>query len=364
MKNHSIKYFVSLIICFSMSHVFAQETISWKEALKQKQEWYASPEAISIANNVLLYQSENGGWPKNIDMADPITKEEVNELKRTNGKHINETTIDNRATYPQIEYLAKVYTASNNKKYKQACLDGIKYMLDAQYPNGGWPQFYPLRKGYYTHITFNDGAMIGVMEFLKRVANNEFNFINKELQEKANIAVTKGIEAILKCQVIVNGIPTVWCAQHDENTFEPTNARAYELKSLSGAESVGIVEFLMQIENPNEEVIAAVNNAVAWFQATKLQGLRLIKINNPEGKYGFDYVVGFDPTNTQPLWARFYEIGTNYPIFVGRDGTIRYSLGEIEIERRTGYKWLNNWAEKLITTDYPAWCEKWNVNLK
>jgi PelA/Pel-15E family pectate lyase len=40
-----------------------------------------------------------------------------------------------------------------------------------------------------------------------------------------------------------------------------------------------------------------------------------------------------------PLWARFYEIGTNRPIFSGRDSVVKYQLSEIEYERRTGYRW-------------------------
>ena len=48
---------------------------------------------------------------------------------------------------------------------------GLDYLLKAQYPNGGWPQFYPLRNGYWSHITYNDDAMAGVLELLRDVAD-------------------------------------------------------------------------------------------------------------------------------------------------------------------------------------------------
>ena len=59
-----------------------------------------------------------------------------------------------------------------------------------------------------------------------------------------------------------------------------------------------------------------------------------------------------------PIWARFYEIGTNRPIFSDRDSVIKYSLGEVGLERRTGYQWLKYWPKNLIEKEYPAWKAK------
>ena len=46
---------------------------------------------------------------------------------------------------------------------------GLDFLLAAQYPNGGWPQFFPLRDDYSRHVTFNDGAMVGVLRLLREV---------------------------------------------------------------------------------------------------------------------------------------------------------------------------------------------------
>ena len=59
-----------------------------------------------------------------------------------------------------------------------------------------------------------------------------------------------------------------------------------------------------------------------------------------------------------PIWARFYEIGTNRPIFSGRDGIVRYRLAEIELERRTGYAWYGTYATALVADEYPAWVKR------
>ncbi|HYT69764.1 MAG TPA: pectate lyase, partial [Gemmatimonadales bacterium] len=57
-----------------------------------------------------------------------------------------------------------------------------------------------------------------------------------------------------------------------------------------------------------------------------------------------------------PLWARFYEIGTNRPIFSDRDGVIRYDLREIGEERRRGYLWYSDEASTLRR--YDAWARR------
>lgn len=47
---------------------------------------------------------------------------------------------------------------------------------------------------------------------------------------------------------------TAWGAQHDCRTLLPCKARAFELASLSGDESVGVVEFLMSLDHPTPEI--------------------------------------------------------------------------------------------------------------
>jgi len=307
-------------------------TIAWADAQSKPADWYASAEAMRIADNLLLYQRDSGGWPKNIDMAKPLDEKDLADLRRD--RKSNDSTIDNGATFTQLSFLARVVTAQPQERHRESFLKGFDYLLQAQYPNGGWPQFYPDLEGYYKHITFNDNAMIGVMKLLRDVAAAKpaYAFVDEARRARAAKAVEKGIDCILKTQVIVNGRRTVWCAQHDEVTLAPAAARKYELVSLSGGESVEIVRFLMAIKNPSPEVVEAIESAVAWFKDSQ--------VKDPEGK---------------PSWARFYEIGSNRPIFSGRDGRVKYNLSEIEEERRTGYAWYGDWPAKLFKEDYPAW---------
>lgn len=317
--------------------------IPWKDALRQPAEWYKSGEAVRIADAVIQHQNDNGGWAKNVDPMLPVGK-----------KDNAESTIDNGATWTHLTFLARVYSATKEERFQQAFFKGIDYLLDAQYPNGGWPQYFPLRKGYYTHITFNDGAMVGVLELLRAISreNEEYRFVDAARRARCTQAVQKGTECILRCQIIENGKRTVWCAQHDENSFAPAPARAYEKISLSGSESVGIVQFLIGIEKPDAVVQDAINGAVSWFESAKLSGVR----------YESRKLIT-DPT-APPLWARFYELQTNRPIFSGRDGIVRYNLSEIEQERRDGYSWYTTSPQKLLTVDYPKWKARITANSK
>jgi PelA/Pel-15E family pectate lyase len=72
---------------------------------------------------------------------------------------------------------------------------------------------------------------------------------------------------------------------------------------------------------------------------------------------GHDRVLVASPGST--LWARFYDLDTNKPIYVGRDGVKHARLADIENERRVGYVYAATWPEKLLTREYPKWQQKW-----
>jgi PelA/Pel-15E family pectate lyase len=340
---------------FSVSaEVAARLQLRWGQALNQPSEWYASPEAVRIADNVLRWQRKSGGWPKNTDMAIVLSQAEAAKVSAEPAE--SDATLDNGSTHTQLRYLARVFTATQHARFKESFLKGLDYLFAAQYDNGGWPQFYPLIKGYYTHITYNDDAMASVLTLLREIARKQpsYMFVDEARRQRAEQAVAKGLECILKTQVVVDGKRTAWCAQHDEVTLAPAKARAYEHPSLSGSESVGIVRFLMGIEKPEARVVEAVEAAVAWFKAVQINGFRYVNKQGAAFEKGYDRVLEADP-NAGPLWARFYEIGTNRPIFSGRDSVIKYSVAEIEHERRTGYAWYTDRAAQLLAKEYPAW---------
>ena len=342
----------------------------WGEvATRMPTQWYGSEEAKLVAENLLISQKEIGGWAKNRPYHLPFS----DSLKTVYLQTKNEKggTFDNSSTITELRFLAKVYAHFKDTRYKQAFEKGVNYILSAQYKNGGWPQYFPVKDPqdeilldktipYSMHITFNDDAMVNVMVFLREIYSGNTEFVPLKMDEvtrgKAKKAFDKGVDCFLKTQIRVDSKPTVWCAQHNEITLAPANARAYELASFSGSESVGIIGLLMDIDPPSKDIITAINGAIKWLDNHKIMG---IKIGSETDQQGNQNKIVMNDKNAPPLWARFYDLETGKPFFCSRDGIKRNSMAEISYERRNGYGWYTNSPAKVMT-QYPEWQKKWS----
>ncbi|MBW1655374.1 pectate lyase [Flavobacterium quisquiliarum] len=350
---------IILFLCFCSFAVKSQNTYKrWPEIIRKNEVvWFGSDEAKRIAENVLLYQRDIGGWPKNIQMQEELTEKQKKDLIALK-KTAVETTTDNGATCQEMLFMSKMYAQIKDERYKESFLKGLNYLLEAQYPNGGWPQFYPLKKGYYTHITYNDDSMVNIMNVIKAVADETDYYSikpSKEIVDKCKKSFDKGIDCVLKTQYKQNGVLTAWCAQHDETTLAPANARAFELASLSGSESAKIVLLLMSIDKPSREIVTAVKSAVEWFEKTKITNLEEKRVLNDAGKIIDKKMIPV--VNGGPIWARFMDLETNEPFFCDRDGIKKKSIDQIGSERRNGYSWYSD-APKEVLKRFPDWAVK------
>ena len=183
-------------------------------------DFFKTAEARRIGDQILLYQRVTGGWQKNVDMASRLTDEERNKVLSEKNRRDDSTT-DNSATTMQMNYLARLYQATKDKRYREAFDKAVDYLLSGQYANGGWPQFWPEMHGYQIHITFNDDAMVNTMTLLRDIVQQKSPYqklTSKEQRRRAQIAFDKGVECLLVTQIRVDGKPTVWCQQHDRET--------------------------------------------------------------------------------------------------------------------------------------------------
>ena len=328
-------------------------------ALDEAADWYGQTEARHIADIIVSFQTPAGGWSKNLNLTRSarvpgesfapdnlsrwLSAVDYDEPLDTNWDYVG--TFDNDATTTELRFLARVIAAdvANNAAYRAAFQRGLAYIFAAQYPNGGWPQIWPLQGGYHDGITYNDDAMLNVLELLRNVAagTNEFAFVPAKLRARATASLKRGLDCVLVTQVVVNGQRTVWCQQHDALTLQPASARNYEMPALVSSESVSVVSFLMQLPDPDSNVVAAVRAAAVWFEQTKIENK----------SYQFVHGQGrrlVDAPGSGPLWARYYEIGTNRPIFGDRDRGIHDDVNEISRERRDGYAWYRNSPERVL----------------
>ncbi|WP_415325597.1 pectate lyase [Chryseobacterium sp. MMS23-Vi53] len=316
----------------------------------------------TLAEKILLYQLPNGGWGKQLEDKSvvnynlPLTKDLLKKVKATGDDH---ATIDNNATSREINALIKAYSTTKNPEYLKSAEKGISYLLLMQYKNGGFPQYYPNTGLYRKQVTYNDNAMINALTVLYNVAEgkNDFDVVDAKLKEKSKDAVKRGIDCILKTQVLQKGIPAIWGDQYNEVTLQPDKARAFEPISLATAESVGIVRFLM-LQPVTPEIEKSIKSAVNWFQQNKIEGYSY-NVSKVNGKA----VRTLAEEKGSVIWARFYDINNNKPLFGDRDGSVKYNYNEVSEERRNGYSWFGDFADKLINKEFPKWAEKNKVTL-
>lgn len=327
--------------------------------LDREPAWYASAEARAIADTIVSFQTPSGGWSKNQDRRQP---------PRLPGQHYANNaetmtvgtgsfdeprdrfwtfvgTLDNDATTTEIQFLARVQAelpGDAGEPYRASVLRGIDYLLMAQYPNGGWPQVYPLEGGFHDGITFNDDAVSLAAELLQDVAaaTPAFAFAPPALRERCAAAAARAVALLVRAQVVVNGQRTIWPQQADAITLAPISARNYEMPSLASAESASVLLFLMRQPRPSPALRAAVEAGMAWLQAHAVRDH--VFTMTPEGRKLLPQ------PGAGPLWARVYDVQTGRPIFGDWGKTIHDDVNEISKGRRNGYTWWGIWPVKAL----------------
>lgn len=316
-------------------NVYAAEAdYPWSTYLKKDASWFGTSEAIEVADACITYQvKDESGWQKG--MATSHTGDWAH------------STIDNDATTSQIRFLMRTYAATGEKKYFDCAMRGVDCLFKMQYDNGGWMQCLNTPGTYHAHITLNDGAYLHVLEIMKEMKNKtgDFSSVSDNYSKKAAVSYEKGIQCLLDMQIEVNGVKTAWCQQHDEKTLAPASARAYELPSICTSESAGVIKALYAEakESGRQDIAHAVNESIKWFQKATLYGIKFVK-------QGDDKVVVED-SSASPIWARFYDLEKEIPMFSDRDGSVHYDVSEISQERRTGYAWYGNWGKDIVTLE-------------
>jgi PelA/Pel-15E family pectate lyase len=343
-----------------------------KLPLNKPAAWYGEAEAQRIADIVVSFQTPAGGWSKSVDMTDHRRAPGERFARQNTAKFLgtfdNDVprdvnwnyvgTFDNSATTTQLRYLAKVIGALGSERsvgYRAAFSRGLDYIVAAQFPNGGWPQVWPLQGGYHDALTYNDDALVNVLQLLSDVAAgaNEFAFVPSAVRQKAAASIERGLTCILASQIVHDGQRTAWCQQHDALTLQPTSARNYEMPSLCSSESAKVAMFLMRQPNPPPAVVTAVRAAMAWLERTQLKDVAFQKLGD-QGR------LLVPASGADPLWARYYEIGTDRPIFGDRDKTIHDDVSELSQERRNGYGWYTTTPGRALE-QYARWPARTNA---
>jgi PelA/Pel-15E family pectate lyase len=306
--------------------------------------WLASAEGRRFAANLVSFQTPSGGWSKHVDFALRARRPGDSFYAENEGWHYI-ATIDNDSTTEELRFLDGAFAATGDRRLRAAFSKGLDYLLEAQFPNGCWPQVYPLEGGYHDAITFNDDAILNVQRLLDDVAAGRLGAASVDARRRAAAAAARGVGCLVAAQVEEGGVRTIWAQQEDPLTFAPVAARRYELAGLAGRESARVAAYLMNDPAPTPAVTAAVHAAAAWFRAHALGGLAY------DVKTGLRHVAG-----AGPIWARLCEPDTGRAIFADRDGVKRYDWSELR-DRRYGYTWYTAEPAEILA-QYAAWAAR------
>lgn len=316
-----------------------QEDEAQTAASKHKQFGLTGISNVAEVEAVLSFQTPSGGWSKRTDM----------RIARQSGQQYGSEpdyvpTFDNDATSTQLHWLADFYPKAappQQQRIAQAIERAIALILQAQYPNGGFPQSYPLRGGYHDAVTLNDNALYQLMQLLWQVANEpRFAMLADTTKTAAGAAFYRAVDWLLANQVMVNGKRAVWGAQHHPLSGEPVAARKFEQVALVSSESAKLLQLLLRYAPDYPGVAPSLADAADW--------LREHQIKDKDRYRDSDGRLALIDSPGKVIWSRFYDLKTGRPVFFDRDGKTYSDVSQISLERQRGYGWYQSVASEFL----------------
>ena len=332
----------------------------------------------SVADLIVALQNEDGGFqvlPDNYERSQKETG--LGSMKDV-------SSVYNGATTSELKYLAKYITANKpeDSKYQDAFVKGIKYLLTTQHDNGGWSMNPGSESGFNANIEVGNKAMTEVLTLLSDIAilnNQDYVFARKAMNvDEIKSAVEKGNDFIVKSQISNNNKKSGWATQYDK-FGNVTMGHTYERESVSSYTTKDVIDYLMTIHNPSQDIKDAVESAYSWLKDVKIADKEQKVVKDTSMNNGFDvYLVDgsgtwasnyvydkatdsyrplysdVDPTRADQKYVNVYELYNLDGNSVGNNKINNKDL--ILYSTRTTVSYYdNNLADELIATGYDEW---------
>lgn len=258
--------------------------------------------AEQVAGALIRGQHRSGGWNYLIDFAGPPSERDWYETVGKNAWRMEEfqhyadnATFDDAGTSEAMQFLLRLYLEKRDPAFLPPVEKAIRFVLDSQYPIGGWPQRWPHDPGfpdYSSYITFNDDVAAENIKFLTMV----YRHLSRD---DVLDAMRRGMDAFLVTQL---GQPQPgWALQYTLD-LKPAAARSYEPLALTTHTTAANIRQLLAFYRMTGEAryIARVPEALDWLESVRLPA---------------------DQVRNGRAFPTFIEIGTNRPIYVHRRGS-------------------------------------------
>jgi len=258
--------------------------------------------AEKVGGALIWGQHRSGGWNYFIDFDGPSSTRHWYETIGRNAWRMEEfqhysdnATFDDAGTSEAMQFLLRLYVEKNDPKYRPGLERAIGFVLESQYPIGGWPQRYPhdpAYPDYARYITFNDD-----------VAAENVKFLTMVYQALGDARMLDPINRAMNVFLVTQqgGPQPGWALQYTLD-LKPAGARTYEPNSLVTHTTAANIKALMSFYRLTGETkfLARIPEALAWLESVKLSDAQ-VKGNR--------------------AYPTFIEIGTNKPLFVHRRGS-------------------------------------------
>jgi hypothetical protein len=258
--------------------------------------------ARKAADALVFGQHPLGGWHYFIDF-DPSGTPEWYETQASKFRYGYEeyrhyygnATFDDRVTADAALFLLRFYRLTHEAAYREPVLKSLDFVLKAQFPNGAWPQRFPLRyefahdglPDYTSFYTLNDGATQGIIELLLTAYETLGDVRYYE-------SARRGVDVLIAMQG--PQAQAAWAEQHGPD-LRPIAARTHEPAGYVVRESHMAISMLeeLYLRTGDPRYLAPIPRCLDWYE----------RINREiaAAKY--------------PV-PRYWEPGTNKPIYVVR----------------------------------------------
>ena len=269
--------------------------------------------ARDVARALVWGQRRIGGWDHRVDVAH-LTPDAKTSIRKE-----GRCTFDDNITQGALKFLIDADSTIDEPWLTEGVELGIAFMIKSQFANGAWPQWYPLRGGYYDYYTFNDNAINDCIDVMLK-AHKAYG--NDEYLASAR----RGGDFIIASQL--PGPQAGWAQQYSHD-MKPAWARSFEPPGVCTAVTARNIRTLVQLYlyTKDAKYLAPIPAAIEWLNESKIG---------------------------DNLWARLYEVGSNRPIYGDReDGNkVHYDYEKVSLKERSSYGWRGEYGIGNATSYY------------
>ncbi len=264
--------------------------------------------AEKAANALIAGQQDNGGWHYFIDFGGEASTKRWYDTIGRNAWRLEEfqhywgnATFDDAGTSEAMQFLLRLYVERHDPKYLPAVRKALGFVLDSQYPIGGWPQRYPVKNEFAHHgkpdytsfITFNDDVAGENIKFLLMC----YQVLGSDARVRDAIIRAMNVYLVTQQAAPQAG----WGLQYTLD-LKPVGARTYEPNALVTHTTAANVAQLLDFHRltGDRKFLSRVPEALDWLDSVRLP---------------------VDQITAGRAYPTFIEIGTNRPLYVHRRGS-------------------------------------------